>query len=137
MAITSNHITTILYHIIYHTIPYNTYTIPYHTIPYHTIPYHTIPYHTPPHPTITYHTTLLKPVYGECKLTKSFIYFQIVAMSSTILQLNSVAVVKFMTRRPTTSAVVTSTTIPELHNVATTTPSNPRKPRALVTKFKF
>ena len=57
-------------------------------------------------------------------------------MSFTILQLKSVAVVKFMTRRQALHAVATSTTIPEFHNVAITTPSNPRSPRALVPESK-
>ncbi len=57
-------------------------------------------------------------------------YPQTVATKSTILQLKSVAVVRFMIRKPTMLAVVTSTTTPDTHNVAITTLSNPRRQNA-------
>ena len=57
-------------------------------------------------------------------------YPQTVATKSTTLQLKSVAVVRFMIRKPTMLAVVTSTTTEDTHNVAITTLSNQRRPNA-------
>ena len=57
-------------------------------------------------------------------------------MSSTILLLKSVAVVKFTARNATTLAVVTSTTIPESHNVVITTLLSRKRLNARATEFK-
>ena len=56
-------------------------------------------------------------------------------MSSTILLLKSVAVVKFIPRKATMLVVVTSTTIPKSRNVVITTPSSQERPHALATEF--
>ena len=58
------------------------------------------------------------------------------ATKSTILRLKSVAVVRFMTRKPTMLAAVTSTITRDPHNVVITSPSNPRKPNVLATESK-
>ena len=59
------------------------------------------------------------------------------ATKSTILLLKSVAVVKCTLRNPSIHAVVTSTTIPEYHNVVITILSSQRRQNALATEFKL
>ena len=59
------------------------------------------------------------------------------ATKSTIHGVKSAAVVRFTTGNPDSLAAVTSTTIRDLHNVVTTSPSNPRKPNVLATEFKL
>lgn len=58
-------------------------------------------------------------------------------MSSTILLLKSVAVVRFTARKATMPVVVTSTTMSKSRNVVITTPLSQERQDALATEFNY